>query len=134
VKYLLDTNTCINFLRYGAGSRVAVRLAGVNPGDVVLCSVVVGELLFGALRSQQVANNLAQVRTFAAGFPSLSFDDRAAEDYARIRADLAGKGTLIGPNDLLIAAIALANGLTLVTHNTAEFSRVVGLPLDDWQV
>jgi tRNA(fMet)-specific endonuclease VapC len=61
------------------------------------------------------------------------FDDRAGEEYAKVRADLAAKGTPIGPNDLLIAAIALANGLTLVTHNTTEFSRVLGLRLEDWE-
>jgi tRNA(fMet)-specific endonuclease VapC len=63
----------------------------------------------------------------------LPFDENAAAHYAAIRADLAAKGTPIGPNDLLIAAIALANGLILVTHNTTEFSRVVGLSLADWQ-
>lgn len=134
MNYLLDTNTCVHFLRHGAASPVAARLASVAPGDVVLCSVVVGELLFGALRSRDVAKNLAAVRTFAAGLRSLPLDDRAAEEYAKVRADLATKGTPIGPNDLLIAAIALANGLTLVTHNTAEFSRVLGLTLEDWQV
>jgi tRNA(fMet)-specific endonuclease VapC len=134
VKYLLDTNTCVEFLRLGTASPVAAKLAGASPGDVVLCSVVVAELQFGALRSQDVAKNWAQVQTFVAGFRSLPFEDRAAEVYARVRADLAAKGTPIGPNDLLIAAIALAHGLTLVTHNTVEFSRVVGLPLEDWQV
>ncbi len=134
MKYLLDTNTCVQFLRLGTASPVAARLAGATPGEVVLCSVVVGELLFGALRSRDAAKNLADVRTFAAGFRSLDFDAGAAEEYARVRADLAAKGTPIGPNDLLIAAIALANGLTLITHNTVEFSRVVGLTLDDWQV
>ncbi len=134
MKYLLDTNTCVHYLRYGAGSPVDARLAAATPGDVVLCSVVVAELLFGALRSRDVARNLADVRAFVAGFRSLDFDAQAAEAYAGVRADLAAKGTPIGPNDLLIAAIALANGLTLVTHNTAEFSRVVGLTLEDWQV
>jgi tRNA(fMet)-specific endonuclease VapC len=134
VKYLLDTNTCVQFLRHGAASPVAARLAAANPGEVVLCSVVVAELLFGALRSRDVAKNLAAVRNFAAGFMSLPFADQAAEEYARIRADLAAKGTPIGPNDLMIAAIALAHGLILVTHNTAEFSRVTGLLLEDWQV
>jgi tRNA(fMet)-specific endonuclease VapC len=134
VKFLLDTNTCIEFLRQGSASPVAGRLAAAAPGEVVLCSVVVAELLFGALRSRDVAKNLTDVRAFVAGFRSLDFDGQAAEEYARARADLAGKGTPIGPNDLLIAAIALANGLTLITHNTVEFSRVVGLPLDDWQI
>ena len=60
-------------------------------------------------------------------------DDRAAEEYGKVRALLAALGTPIGPNDLLIAAIALANQMTLVTHNTAEFSRVPGLALEDWQ-
>ena len=86
------------------------------------------------MRSRDAAKNLAAVRTFAAGLRSLPLDDRAAEEYAKVRADLAVKGTPIGPNDLLIAAIALANGLTLVTDNTAEFSRVLGLRLEDWEV
>src|SRR5205823_1676640 len=121
VKYLLDTNTCISYLRQGSGSPVATKLAATSPGDVALCSVVVGELLFGALRSNNPVKSIAQVQAFAGGFPSLAFDNNAAGEYARIRADLAAKGTPIGPNDLLIAAIALFHGLTLVTHNTAEF-------------
>jgi tRNA(fMet)-specific endonuclease VapC len=134
VRYLFDTNTCVQLLRHRTASPVAARLAAATPGDVVLCSVVVAELLFGALGSRDLAKNLADVRAFVAGFRSLDFDARAAEEYAKVRADLAVKGTPIGPNDLLIAAIALANGLTLVTHNTAEFSRVVGLTLEDWQI
>jgi len=67
-------------------------------------------------------------------FTSLPFDDAAAERYGRIRADLTARGLLIGGNDMLIAAIALTKGCTLVTHNTAEFSRVIGLIIEDWQV
>ena len=69
MKYLLDTNTCVQFLRHGSASLVAGRLAAVAAGDVVLCSVVVAELLFGALRSRDVAKNLADVRAFMARFP-----------------------------------------------------------------
>jgi tRNA(fMet)-specific endonuclease VapC len=134
VKFLPDTNTCVQILRHGTGSPARARLDAATPGDVVLGSVVVAELLFGALRSRDVAKNLAAVRAFAGGFPSLAFDDLAAEEYARVRADLAAKGTPIGPNDLMIAAIALANRLTTVTHNTVEFSRVASLTLEDWQV
>jgi len=134
VKYLLDTNTCIELLRLGGSSPVAAHLAAAAPDDVSLCSVVVAELLFGALRSNSPASSLATVRMFASGFSSLPFDDLAAEKYAEIRADLAAIGTPIGANDLLIAATALVNHLTLVTHNTREFGRVVGLPIEDWQI
>ena len=65
---------------------------------------------------------------------SLPFDDSAAEIYERIRAELEAVGMLIGPYDMMIAAIALANDLTLVTHNTREFGRVAGLKIEDWEV
>jgi len=77
---------------------------------------------------------LSNQQRFLAAFVSLPFDDRAADAYGRIRAALASAGTPIGPNDLLIASIAEANGVMLVTHNTSEFSRVPGLSLDDWEV
>lgn len=134
MKFLLDTNTCIDLLRRGRSSLVAAKLAAVNPVDVALCSIVVGKLLFGARRSQQVAKNLLEVRTFCGGFQSLPLEDVAAEQYAEIRADLTAKGTPIGPNDLMIAAIARTHGLTLVSHNISEFSRVTGLKVEDWQV
>lgn len=66
-------------------------------------------------------------------FVSLPFDGRAAEIGGQIRAQLADVGTPIGSNDLLIAAIALAHNLILVTHNTREFSRVAGLRIEDWE-
>jgi tRNA(fMet)-specific endonuclease VapC len=71
---------------------------------------------------------------FLARFVSLPFDDEAAIVFGEVRAALANAGTPIGPYDLQIAAIALANDLTLVTHNTREFVRVSGLRLEDWQV
>jgi tRNA(fMet)-specific endonuclease VapC len=133
VSHLLDTNTCIDYLRKGPTSKVASKLAAAPSGSVFLCSVVVAELLYGAWRSANPGAIRIQVLTFCAPFPSLPFDHRAAEEYGRVRAHLDSLGTPIGPNDLMIAAIALANGLTLVTHNTTEFSRVPGLPLEDWQ-
>jgi tRNA(fMet)-specific endonuclease VapC len=134
VTHLLDTNSCIDHLRRGAASHVTARLVAASPGSIVLCSVVVVELLYGAYRSVQQTRTLNQVQVFCAPLVSLPFDDRAAGEYGRIRAHLASLGTPIGPNDLMIAAIALANGLTVVTHNTAEFSRVPGLALEDWVV
>lgn len=81
-----------------------------------------------------MAKNLAEVRAFLARFAVLPIGGAESEQYGLLRSDLAKRGLPIGPNDLWIAAVALANGLTLVTHNTAEFSRVAGLTLEDWQV
>jgi tRNA(fMet)-specific endonuclease VapC len=135
VTYLLDTNTCIGWLRQKQPQIVA-RIQAQAQTDIVLCSVVVGELLFGVERSDPVyrANTGMRVQQLRQQFTSLPFDDAAAEHYSRIRADLTEQGLLIGGNDMLIAAIALANGCTLVTHNTTEFSRVADLVIEDWQV
>ena len=133
--YLLDTNTCIGWLRQNQ-PQIVVRIQAQSQADIVLCSVVVGELLFGVERSDPVhrANTGVRVDQLRQQFTSLPFDDAAAERYGRLRADLTARGLLIGGNDMLIAAIALTNGCTLVTHNTAEFSRVAGLVIEDWQV
>ncbi len=135
MSHLLDTNSWVDHLRRGPRSQVTAKLVGAPPGSVYLCSVVLAELIYGAFHSGAAhrASNLALVAALRQQFVSLPFDDRAAEEYGRVRAHLAGLGTPIGPNDLLIAAIALAGGLTLVTHNTSEFSRVPGLLLEDWQ-
>jgi tRNA(fMet)-specific endonuclease VapC len=77
---------------------------------------------------------LALYQEFFSELISLPFDGNAAEVYGRIRARLEALGTPISPNDLQIAAIALANNLILVTHNTREFSRVEGLHLEDWEL
>jgi tRNA(fMet)-specific endonuclease VapC len=124
--FLLDPNFCVQYLR-GKNVPVRQRLAACPAQDVRLCSVVLAELYLGVLRSAQPAKNRADVDQFAAPFLSLPFDDAAADVYAGIRHHLESQGTSIGPYDLQIAAIARANGCTLVTHNTAEFGRVPGL-------
>jgi len=133
VTWLLDTNACVCHLRGGSSSRVAKRLGEKRSDEVALCSVVRAELIFGALRSRDSTANLAKVARFLSQFVSHPFDDLAADAYGKIRAALSDQGMPIGPNDLLIAAIAQSRGLTLVTHNVAEFSRVPGLPIEDWE-
>jgi tRNA(fMet)-specific endonuclease VapC len=131
--YLLDTNACIRILDTRQGLQVATRLAAVRPEDVALCTVVQAELYYGAERSTQRESNLRLLQEFFIRFASLPFDEPSARVYGRIRAELAARGTPIGPNDLQIAAIALANSLVLVTHNSGEFSRVSGLQTEDWE-
>lgn len=130
--YLLDTNACINFLR-DPQSRIGQRLVRVPYQDVVLCSVVKAELFYGVQRSHNPDDARQKLIAFAAHFLSLPFDDHVAAIYGEIRAYLAQRGQLIGPNDMFIAATALAHRATLVTHNTREFSRVPGLYLEDWE-
>ena len=132
--YLLDTNICVSYLRGQSTGKIAARLSAARQGDIVLCSVVAAELLYGGHRSSRPSETINQVRQFCSRFRSLPFDDASAEEYGRIRAALASIGKPIGPNDLMIAAIALANGVTLVTNNTAEFGRVPGLSIEDWQI
>lgn len=130
--YLLDTNVCIQLLNE-RNSRIEQNFRFHSPGEIALCSIVKAELLFGARHSQRVSANLQLLQRFFAPLASLTFDDRCAEEYAQIRAVLAAQGKIIGPNDMLIAAIARANNATLVTHNVGEFSRIVGLEIEDWE-
>ena len=130
--YLLDTNACIRILN-DASPLLVQRLASHAPSEIRLCSIVKAELLYGARHSQRIPENLKLLAQFFAPFVSLPFNDRCAEQYGQIRAELVQAGTLIGPNDLLIAAIARVYELTLVTHNVEEFGRVNGLRLEDWE-
>ena len=130
--YLLDTNACVQFLR-NRHALVVQRIQARPMAELRLCSIVVAELYYGVLRSADPTTNRAKVDAFVSTFISLPFDENAAKIQAQIRYDLEIAGTPIGPYDLQIAAIALAHGLTLVTHNTAEFNRVPGLSLEDWE-
>lgn len=133
MKYLLDTNACIAYLT-ARSAPVVDRVKRTRPSDLALCSVVKSELIYGANKSANVSDNLETLERFFAPFHSLPFDDLAAGIAGGVRANLASLGTPIGPNDLLIAAIALANGLILVTHNLGELGRVPGLTIEDWEV
>lgn len=129
--YLLDSNACIHILNNSSPPLVA-RLRAHDRGAIHLCSVVKAELVYGAYHSTRIADNLRLLQRFFDTFESLAFSDDCVDPYGRIRSDLARSGTPIGPNDTLIAAIAVAHKMTLVTNNTREFSRVVGLQIEDW--
>ena len=130
--YLPDTNAWIVYLNVSA-SPVKRRFAAHSASDIGVSTVVKAELFFGAHRSTRRAENLRTLELLFQTFPSVPFDDAAAEHYGIIRSVLANQGTPIGPNDLLIAATAVANNLVVVTHNTREFGRVPGLVVEDWQ-
>ena len=131
--YLLDTNACIAVLN-GSSQLLIARLRSHNPGDILLCSIVKAELIYGAYHSSRAADNLRLLDRFFEPFISLPFDDACCDICGRIRSDLARSGTPIGPNDLLIAATTVANDLTLITANTKEFGRVAGLSIANWDI
>ena len=132
MSYLLDANACIHLIN-GTSPRLSDRFRQESPVVIRMSSVVRAELTFGARNSSQAAENLRLIEAFWEPFVSLPFDDLCADHYGVIRADLKRQGRIIGANDLLIAATALAHHLTLITHNTREFERVPGLKLEDWE-
>ena len=131
--YLLDTNAVIGILRLSNVGLVA-RATSIPRAQVCTCTIVKAELFYGSARSAKPRENRAAQEAFLLGRRCFDFDDAAVEEYARIRVAIESAGTPIGAMDLLIAAIALANDLILVTHNTREFSRVPGLRVEDWEL
>jgi len=130
--YLPDTNAWIRLLNPGE-NLVKDRFLAVDVSKILLCSVVKAELYFGAMRSSRTNENLELLDALFVNFTSLTFDDDAARNYGKIRSALFRQGTPIGPNDLMIASIAVAHKAILVTHNTREFARVSGLKTEDWE-
>lgn len=128
--YLLDTNAVSNLADDPKGP-IAKRLAKVGVDKVVTSIIVSSEIEFG-LTLKDSKRLREQMERVLSGIPILPFDKPADERYGVLRADLKRKGTPIGPNDLLIAAHALALEATLVTANVGEFSRVTGLKVENW--
>ena len=130
-RFMLDTDTC-SYIMKRSHPLVLKRLQSVPVDDVCMSVVTKAELLYGVEISPRRAQDAAALAAFLPYLEALALDEDAAGHYAEIRADLKRRGALIGANALFIAAHATALGLTLVTNNTAEFERVVGLKLENW--
>ncbi len=127
--YVLDTDTVVDVLRHR--DRIVERLAAVSPDDIGVTTMTLAELLYGALSSRDVDRNINDVRRFAANVRVLPFGRNSAAVHAELRFQLRNQP--IGPNDLVIAATALASGAALVTSNTRAFGRIRGLSVEDWR-
>lgn len=128
---LLDTNTCIYFLNR-ASDRIIAQFKKFSPSGIKLSSITVAELFFGAEKSKAKKKNWEIVESFVSTFEIIPFDGKSSRIYAKIRASLEEAGTPIGPMDLLIASISLANGFVLVTNNIKEFKRIKKIRLESW--
>jgi tRNA(fMet)-specific endonuclease VapC len=104
----------------------------MQPGQIVMSSITLGELQFGASKSNQRAKAQAQIEELIQDIPVEDLGRGAAESYGEIRAALQEQGRLIGNNDLWIASHAVALGVTLATNNEREFRRVPGLTVENW--
>lgn len=130
LRYMLDTNTCVFVLK-----QTPTWLGGKfqrHMGQICISVVTLGELCWGAEKSQRRLESLKGVDDFVSGIAVLDLDRQAVIEYGRIRAALRHQP--IGALDMLIAGHALSRDLTIVTNNTSEFERVPGLDIEDWSV
>jgi len=132
MRYLLDTNVCVDYLN-GRYPTVIERLQKTRPEDVAVSVIAVAELRYGADKSERPDANHQRLDRLLDDLASFEFDLKAASDYGRLRTELERRGTPIGPNDMLIASQARAHDLVLVTDNVAEFERVEGLRVENWR-
>lgn len=130
-RYMLDTDTC-SYIMKRSHPAILKRLQAIPVTDIHISVISKSELLYGVEVSPRRLQDTAALKAFLPHVGVLEFPDDAALHYAQIRADLKTRGQMIGANDLLIAAHARSLGLRLVTNNTAEFSRVKGLTLENW--
>ena len=128
-KYMLDTDTASYIIR-GNHSEVSTSFAKCFP-NVCISSITYAELNYGAVKSKSLPI-LKKVHAFCELVECINWDAKAAVDYAKLREELEANGNPIGSMDMLIAASALAVGAILVTNNTAHFSRIKQLKLENW--
>ena len=132
MRYLLDTNACVDYLT-GRFPSVVVRVQKAPPDDLCVSSIVAAELRYGADKSENPPRNHSRLEVFFSEMPCLEFDLAAAASYGALRANLERRGRPIGAHDMLIAAHALSTGLVLVTDNVREFARVRALTVENWR-
>jgi len=129
-EYILDTDTCIYWLKGKEEIKRKVEQIGVNGLRVTI--ITLAELKYGAYNSQKVNKNLRNINNFLKEVKVLLLNEDAAERFGKIKADLRRSGQVIGDFDILIASIATANECTLVTNNINHFERIEKLQLENW--
>lgn len=128
---MLDTNICIYVIKNKPES-VINRFLQHNPDELCISAITYAELLQGVEKSQAIEKNRFAMTMFLSPITILEFDNYAAEEYGKIRANFEKKGVPIEPMDMLIAGHARSKNLILVTNNVKEFNRVENLKIENW--
>ena len=129
--YLLDTNICLYAIN-GRHPNLNKHLFSVHPDDILISSITISELEYGAAKSRWGDRTRQIMHAFLANYEVLPFDEQDAALFGVIRASLESQGNNIGILDAMIGAQGVARNLTVVTHNTKEFIRIPGITLEDW--
>jgi len=130
VKYLLDTNICVYWLK--GNEHIEQKVLSVGIDTISISFINVSELYYGAYKSQRVDQNLAIIRRLTERLNVVESDEAISEAFGSLKASLENAGMIIDDADIYIAACARVYGLTLVTNNTKHFRRLKGLKLDNW--
>jgi len=130
-RYMLDTDICI-YIAKRRPPEIRTRFERLKPGQMVMSVITYGELYYGASKSNQRAQALAELDTAIRDIPVEDLTRTVSEAYGIIRAALEKQGRVIGNNDLWIAAHAMSQGFVLATNNDREFLRVPGLLVENW--
>ena len=128
---MLDTDIA-SYIMKGTEPKVLRQLQRVPVGDVSISAITQSELMYGIEISPNAVRDKARIEVFLRHIQVLDYPSEAALHYGQIRADFKDRGTMIGANDLLIAAHARCLGIVLVTNNTREFKRVPELKIENW--
>lgn len=131
MKYMLDTNICIELIRNKPQSLIE-KITSYQLGEIGASSITVAELAHGANKSNQVEKNLLALEQFLLAIEVADFDQRASATYGKIRAFLEKEGNAIASMDMLIGAHALSLNVVMVTNNIKEFKRIPNLQVEDW--
>ncbi len=130
-KVMLDTNICIYLIK-NKPQEVKKKFNAYEVGEICISSIAVSELYYGVQKSQMIEKNQRALALFLAPLNIIAYDETAAIEYGKIRANLQVKGNVVGSLELLIAAHAKSLGVKLVTNNTKEFDRIPDLDLENW--
>ena len=130
-KIMLDTNICIYILN-NKPEGIKKHFDNYELGEITISAISVAELFFGVEKSKFKESNTLALHAFLAHLQVLEFGTREAQAYAKIRADLERRKALIGAMDMLIASVAVANDLTLITNDGKDFKRVKNLQIENW--